>query len=56
MFQTFLEPWGPRDLPWIQERKNLFKARNLVFSARKYMKISEVFLNYRFWKMHPGKS
>ena len=24
-FRTFLEPWGPRDLPWIQERKILFR-------------------------------
>ena len=24
-FQTFLEPWGPRDRPWIQERKILFR-------------------------------
>ena len=24
-FQTFLEPWGPRDPPWMQERKILFR-------------------------------
>ena len=24
-FQTFLEPWGSRDRPWIQERKILFR-------------------------------
>ena len=24
-FRTFLEPWGPRDRPWIQERKILFR-------------------------------
>ena len=24
-FRTFLEPWGPRDRPWIQEHKILFR-------------------------------
>ena len=24
-FRTFLEPWGPRDRPWVQERKTLFR-------------------------------
>ena len=24
-FRAVLEPWGPRDLPWIQERKILFR-------------------------------
>ena len=25
IFRAFLGPWGPRDLPWIQERKILFR-------------------------------